>query len=165
MRPELCRKSLNLVLNLSLEERMHYFAYKVSLSGYLCLLTDEESFFRASYDAKDDDILSVWPSPEFISIALGKEKEPYITTVELREFLDKYIPRFARDNIHIGVFPNSSLCVCKMKPEVFREMMEDKMREIEMATKEISYANVILQLTDNHKIHHKPEKIVEVKKG
>jgi hypothetical protein len=114
---------------------------------------------------KGDDILSVWPAPEFIPMAFGKEKEPYITTVELHEFLDKYIPRFAQDNIHIGVFPNSLPCVCKMKSEVFREMMEDKMREIEMATKEISYANVVLQLTDNHKIHHKPEKIIKMKQG
>lgn len=85
------------------------------------LLQASDGLFAMFEDASDNTYVPVWSASEKAILAAKEEWTDYsVTEMELKELLS-WLDELQEDQINIGAFPDDSLQVTPLKPELFKE--------------------------------------------
>jgi hypothetical protein len=105
------KKEFDLVIKLEFDDKIKYFIDTVCFSEEICVLCNNDGYFKCFYDTEGIECLPVWPAKEYAKKSIVDSKIKFencypknIVLVNLHEFLEKYLCKFREDNIHMFVF-------------------------------------------------------------
>ena len=119
------------VLELSSSDRCSHFIGKVADWEQLWGVKNSEGWL-VPITPEDMEYFPVWPHPEYAQKIVDENFEGYqAVEISIQEFIDRWIPTFAEDNVKVAVFPDMYWEFWVMEPKDMLEVLQDEMAQYE----------------------------------
>jgi Protein of unknown function (DUF2750) len=124
-------KEFESVLSLPGPRRYEYFVKRVADRGTLWSLGSDTGWALTS-DDDGNEIVPVWPHERFAQAYASQEwQEKRPRSLELAEWMDKWLPGMMRDHRLVAVFPTPEGKGVVVTPERLRDDLEEELSRIE----------------------------------
>ena len=119
------------VVNLVGAERYSYFIKKVADSEKLWSLKNKDGWVLAS-DSDGKQVVPVWSHIEYAKLCMNDEwRDCSPEVINLREWMDRWIPGMIKDKKKVGVFPTIVSKGVVVDPERLHNDLNDELSKIE----------------------------------
>lgn len=120
--------SFDEIIKLNCEERYEIFLDMVAEERELWILINAEKQFLKIYSQDDNiEFLPIWPHSDFTRVYCQDAQEKLSPKcISVPEFFSKWVPGLERDDLKVGVFPNSGADVWIMEPSEVKSDLQDE---------------------------------------
>ena len=119
------------VLALSGQGRYEHFIKRIADWEELWGLKDNNGWVTSEDDDGNKSI-PFWPHPEYAKLcAEGQWKGNEETSIDLKSFIEKWLPGMEQDNLLVAVFPTPSGKSVYVQPSCLRENIEEELEQYE----------------------------------
>lgn len=119
------------VISLDAPKRYSYFIKKVCDWEEIWLLRDEKGFVLLG-NPDERECLPVWPAERYPrELCCGEWKGFYPVIINIRDWMDKWIPGLIKDGRLVAVFPTPSLDSINVEPKRLLGDLQCELNKIE----------------------------------